>query len=175
MYDPGLDRHRALDDLLSELIDSPIERVRLLAGSILLLNFGGRTEGINDSSPMLLIYMAAWRLEESGRPVAACEDDHERIVPAIARLRGGRIKSIMVRKPGLDLLVDVGDFQLVIFPRRSDADVDEETHWAAWLPSRRVVTAGPGTRWRDTPLALSPLTTEIRGLEKYLAADTDSG
>ena len=133
-----------VEALLEPLIGSTVTAVRLRAGSYLMIDLMAP-----EAVAFLWICAAAWRLDASGAPAAASEDDHERILAAVEAWVGHVVAGIQIDVPALDLAVSCADMKLNVFPIHSAADPDnwDVVAWAAWLPAGDVLVAGPGVTW----------------------------
>jgi hypothetical protein len=141
--------------LVRSLLGLPPWNVTQGHGSFLTFNFGQPLPEVGDGRVHgewhLWIYMSAWRIEDAGRVLAACEDDRVVISEALVQLDGRPLASIAAVGLTLDTVFDFGGLVLRTFSMRSIAAEHPEPDWMLFMPGRRVLSIGPGGAWACGP------------------------
>jgi len=123
--------------------------VSLGYGSFLTMDFGdmhpGRMPGSSSRGAWhLWVQHVAWRLDEDGEVVAACEDPRPELATGVKRMQGRTVQAIDMRPPALDTTITFEDgIVLRLFPTYTAA----YDHWWLFTPDGNVLTIGPGTAW----------------------------
>ncbi|GEA86995.1 hypothetical protein [Cellulomonas cellasea] len=120
-------------------------------GSFLTFEFGERRDrdGHEHGEWHLWVQMAAWRIEDAHRVLAACEDDRQVIGAALSLLDRRPLSSIVATGPALDTVFDFSGVLLRTFGVESQRSADDSVdNWWMRRPDGQVVavtTAGSST------------------------------
>lgn len=155
------------------MIGMRAKTVALRAGNFVIIDLAGFSE--HPERPLfdtgvLRIYLAAWRLDVEGYPIAGHEDARPDMREATS-LIGERVLTDVVAGPDdIDAVFQFEDISLKVFPMqftRAVEDVSDPIHCAAWTPSGHVLTAGLGISHSVTEAARSPLTARLTYMRDY--------
>ena|SRR5690348_7870185 len=140
----------AISNALRPLLNSAPWQVRLGHGSFVTMDFGERRI-LRDGDRVreygeyhLWIYLSAWRLDSAEEILAGSEDPREEIGPILEGLGGRELKHVRVDRPSLGLELGFENLVFTVFPIYSHGS----EHWMLYVPSGKVLVAGPGATWR---------------------------
>lgn len=127
--------------------------VKIGQGSFLTIEFGESLTGKADQTAHgewhLWAYLCSWRVEKKGQFIAGSGDPKDIMEESVKNIEGCRLEAFQIMPQTLDatLVFDKGMI-LKLFSVLSENETNEESpHWLLYIPTNKIITAGPGSKW----------------------------